>query len=463
MTNSPLKPSAPKSDPITAESLYPTLDALLKAAKIAGAETSDAVATHGRSLGIAVRDNALEDVDSSEGRDIGLRVMIGKRQACVSSSDLSNASIQALAERAVAMAKLAPENPYCGLPDTSLLSATGGAEALDVWDDTVMNPALLKSRAHELEAAALSIEGVGQAEGANASWTTSAFSYATSHGFRDGWRASRHGLSVSAIAEQNGAMERDYDHESTRYFNSLPDPAKIGRHAGERAIARLGSRQIPSATLPIIFDERVSGSLLASLLGAISGPAITRGVSFLKYDLGKEIFTPHIQILEDPLLPRGDASRPWDGEALNVKKRHIIENGVLKTWLLNMSSARQLDLPPTGHGTRGIGSPPGVSATNTWIAAGTKTPEQLMADIGEGFLISEMFGPSLNSNTGDYSVGVSGFKIENGMRAYPVSEVTIAGNLRKMFKTMIPASDLVMDGSTNAPSLLCEGLTLAGS
>ena len=453
----------PKSDPITAQALFPTLDALIKAAKDAGAESADAVATHGRSLGIAVRDNALEDIESTEGRDIGLRVIIGRRQACVSSSDLSSSSIKALAERAVAMAKLAPEDPYCGLPDASLLSAPGGADALDVWDDTEMNPVLLKSRAHELEAAALSIDGVAQAEGANASWSTSAFSYATSHGFRDGWRASRHGLSVSAIAERDGAMERDYDYENTRYFKSLPDPEKIGRHAGTRAVARLGGRQIPSAALPIIFDERVAGSLLSTLLGAISGPAITRGVSFLKDELGKAIFAPHVQILEDPLLPRGDGSRPWDGEALNVQKRHIVEDGVLRTWLLNMSSARQLGLPPTGHGTRGIGSPPGVSATNTWIAAGEKSPDQLMAEIGEGFLISEMFGPSLNSNTGDYSVGVSGFKIENGARAFPVSEVTIAGNLKNMYKNMVPASDLKIDGPTNAPSLLCEGLTLAGS
>ncbi len=453
----------PKSDPITAQALFPTLDALIKAAKDAGAESADAVATHGRSLGIAVRDNALEDIESTEGRDIGLRVIIGRRQACVSSSDLSSSSIKALAERAVAMAKLAPEDPYCGLPDASLLSAPGGADALDVWDDTEMNPVLLKSRAHELEAAALSIDGVAQAEGANASWSTSAFSYATSHGFRDGWRASRHGLSVSAIAERDGAMERDYDYENTRYFKSLPDPEKIGRHAGTRAVARLGGRQIPSAALPIIFDERVAGSLLSTLLGAISGPAITRGVSFLKDELGKAIFAPHVQILEDPLLPRGDGSRPWDGEALNVQKGHIVEDGVLRTWLLNMSSARQLGLPPTGHGTRGIGSPPGVSATNTWIAAGEKSPDQLMAEIGEGFLISEMFGPSLNSNTGDYSVGVSGFKIENGARAFPVSEVTIAGNLKNMYKNMVPANDLKIDSPTNAPSLLCEGLTLAGS
>ena len=451
------------SDPISADALTPTLEALLGAAKAAGADSADAVATHGRSIGIAVRDNALEDIDSSEGRDIGLRVMIGKRQACVSSSDLSADSIRALAERAVAMARLAPEDPYCGLPGPELLSETGGAAALDVWDNSEIDPAALKARAHELEAAALSVDGVAQAEGANASWTTSAFAFATSDGFRDGWRASRHGMSVSAIASQDGAMERDYDFDSARYLNSLPDPASIGRRAGERAVARLGSRQIPSASLPIIFDERVSGSLIAGLLGAISGPSITRGVSFLKDQLNEIVFAPYIQIIDDPFLVRGDGSRPWDGEGLRVRKQHIVENGVLKTWLLNMSSARQLGVAPTGHATRGIGSPPGVSATNTWLAPGDKSPEKLMAEIGEGFLISEMFGPSLNSNTGDYSVGVSGYKIENGQRGFPVSEVTIAGNLREMFKTMIPANDLKMDSSTNAPSILCEGLTLAGS
>jgi len=453
----------PSSAPITADALFPTLEALLKAAKDAGAEAADAVATHGRSLGIAVRDNALEDIDSSESRDIGLRVIIGQRQACVSSSDLSSDSIRTLAERAVAMAKLAPNDPHCGLPDPDQLSETRGAAVLDVWDETTLDPAKLKTRAHELEAAALSVEGVAQAEGANASWTTSAFSYATSDGFKDGWRASRHGLSVSAIATKNGAMERDYDHESTRYFNNLPDPVQIGQAAGQRATARLGSRQIPSAALPIIFDERISGSLVAALLGAISGPSITRGVSFLKDHLNQAVFAPNIQIIDDPLLPRGDGSRPWDGEGLPVKKQYLVQDGILKTWLLNMSSARQLNLASTGHATRGLGTPPGVSATNTWLAPGVKSPEALMAEIGEGFLISEMFGPSLNSNTGDYSVGVSGFKIENGQRAFPVSEVTIAGNLRDMFKKMIPANDLKMDSATNAPSLLCEGLTLAGS
>ena len=451
------------NDPITADALYPTLKALLREAVAAGAESADAMMTHGRSVGIAVRENALEDVESSEGRDIGLRVMIGRRQAVVSSSDLSSDSLTALAQRAVAMAKLAPEDPYCGLADADRLAKPGGGAALDVYDDTQMTPAQLKSRAHELEAAALSIDGVSQAEGANASWSTSAMAFATSHGFLDGWRASRHGLSVSAIAERDGAMERDYDYESTRYFDQLPDPASIGHIAGNRAVARLGSRQIESAALPVIFDERVAGSLVASLLGAISGPSITRGVSFLKDRLNTAVFGPDIQIIDDPHILRGDSSRPWDGEGLANSKQSIVENGLLKTWLLNCASARQLDLAPTAHANRGLGGPPGVSATNTWLMPGTLTPEQLAAEMGEGFLISEMFGPSLNSNTGDYSVGVSGFKIENGERAFPVSEVTIAGNLLEVYRTLIPANDLKMDSSTCSPSLLVEGLTLAGA
>ena len=451
------------SDPISFEALYPSLKTLLKAAKDAGADSADTIATHGRSLGISVRENALEDIDSSESRDIGLRVMVGKRQACVSSSDISDENLTRLAERAVAMAKLAPEDPWCGLADADQLSKSDHRDSLDVFDDTEMTPEALKNRAHQLEASALSVSGVAQAEGANASWTTSALAFATSHGFINGWRGSHHGLSVSAIAEKDGAMERDYDYESMRHFSELPDPSKIGQTAGERAIARIGSRQIPSAAMPIIFDERIAGAILSSLLGAISGKAITRGVSFLKDKLNTDIFGTHIQIFDDPLLSRGTASRPWDGEGLDVGKQILVENGKLKTWLLNCSTARQLDLVSTGHASRGIGSPPGVSSTNTWIAPGDLSADELAQKMGDGFLISEMFGPSLNSNTGDYSVGVSGFKIEKGERAFPVSEVTIAGNLLDVYKSMIPANDLKMDGSTNAPSLLVEGLTLAGA
>ena len=448
-------------DPISSKALEPTLEKLLQHAKRHGAETADAISTHGRSLGVVVRQGNLEDVDNSEGRDIGLRVMVGKRQACVSSSDLSDASLDRLAERAVAMAKLAPEDPYCGLADKSLLSTQD--HELDVYDSTEMSPQRLKKRALEVETAAIGVKGVQQAEGASASWSSSALYFMTSHGFSKGWRASRHALSVSAIAEQDGAMERDYDSHSTRWLEDLKSAQEIGTLAGERAIARLGSQQLASGAMPVMFDRRVSAALVNSLKGAITGPAIARGVSFLKDSMSAQIFSDNIQITDDPLRKRGQASRPWDGEGVAVKKQSLIKNGILQTWILNTASARQLKLTTTGHGNRGLGAPPGVGTTNTVMSGGVKTPEQLMADMNDGLLITEMFGPSLNSNTGDYSVGVAGFKIENGLRAYPVNEITIAGNLIEIYKTLIAANDLVFNRSTVAPSLLCEGITIAGS
>ena len=452
-----------QNDPITAEGLAPTLDSLLSFAKAAGAQSCDAVATHGQSLSVAVREGELEDVDNSEGRDVGLRVIVDGRQACVSSSDMSAASLQMLAERAVAMARLAPQDPYCGLPDPSQLAKDIEHSDLELFDATVRTPAELKERALELEAAALSVEGVSQAEGANANWASSAIYFMTSDGFQSGWKSSRHGLSVSAIAEQDGAMERDYDYDGTRWLSDLKSAEEIGLMAGQRVIARLGSQQIASAQLPVIFEERLAGSLLSALLGAINGNAIARGVSFLKDKMGEAVFGDHINIIDDPLIIRGQGSRPWDGEGLNVKKHTLVKNGVLQSWLLNTSAGKQLGLPSTAHATRGIGSPPGISATNTYLQAGEKNLDELCKDMNEGVLITEMFGPSLNSNTGDYSVGVAGIKIEKGERAFPISEITIAGNLKDAFKTIIPGNDLRMDGSTNAPSLLVEGLTVAGS
>jgi len=432
-----------QNESVSAASLVPTLESLLSFAKAAGAQSCDAVATHGRSLSVAVRGGELEDVDNSEGRDVGLRVIVDGRQACVSSSDMSATSLQMLAERAVAMAKLAPRDPYCGLPEPSKLATELDSASLELFDPTVCTPESLKMRALELEAATLSVKGVTQAEGANANWANSAIYFMTSDGFGSGWESSRHGLSVSAIAEQDGAMERDYDYDGTRWLSDLKSPEEIGRMAGQRVV--------------------LAGSLVSAFLGAINGNAIARGVSFLKDKMGEPIFGDHINIIDDPLIRRGQGSRPWDGEGLAVQKRKLISNGVLQSWLLNTSAGKQLGLPSTAHATRGIGSPPGIGATNTYLEAGETSLDALCREMGEGVLITEMFGPSLNSNTGDYSVGVAGVKIEKGERAFPVSEITIAGNLKEAFKTMIPGNDLRMDGSTNAPSLLVDGLTVAGA
>lgn len=449
-----------QNSPVNIKDLTPALDTLLSRAKHYGASQADAVATHGCSLSVSVRDGELEDVDNSEGRDVGLRVLIGQRQACVSSSDLSENSLDLLAERCVAMAKLAPIDPYCGLalPEDIVKNAPD----LDLFDSSLSSPQFLKDRAHALEGAVMGVKNVQQAEGASANWAQSAIYFKTSDGFSDGWLTSRHGLSVSAIAQKDGFMERDSDYDGTRWFDDLKTPQHIGQVAGERAVGRLGSKQLASAALPVMFDRRIAGGLIAALIGAVSGPSITRGLSFLKDDLSKTILPKGLNIIDDPHMLRGHGSRPWDGEGVGVKKRYIVENGVLKTWLLNTASAKQLGLKTTGHASRGIGSPPGVSATNSYLEAGSQSPEELMALMGNGLLVTEMFGPSLNSNTGDYSVGVAGFKIENGARAFPVSEITIAGNLRDMYKTMIPANDLIFDGAIVAPTVLTQGLTIAG-
>lgn len=447
--------------PLSETALAPVLNELLARAKFHGAETADAIATHGRSLSVTVRDHELEDVDNSEGKDIGLRVMIGQRQASVSSSDVSSLSIDKLAERAVAMARLAPEDPYCGLAPKELLQSK--KLDLQLFDDSQMTPAKLKARAHEVEAATETVKGVSRAEGSSASWSSSAIYFKTSHGFEGGWRSSRHGLSGVAIAELDGAMERDYAYEGARWLEDLPTPQSIGQEAGTRVAARMGAAQMKSGAMPIIFDRRVANSLIAAIFGAISGTSIARGTSFLKDKMGEQIFAPGINIIDDPHLIRGHGSRPWDGEGVVTQRHEIIKDGKLTTWLLNCGTAKQLGLKTTGHAMRGIGGPPGVSSTNSWLEAGNLSPEDLCLQMGNGLLISEMFGPSLNNNTGDYSVGVAGFEVKNGQRGAPVNEVTIAGNLLEVYKTLVPANNLKFDGSKCAPSVLVEGLTLAGS
>lgn len=446
--------------PLDPDALAPALKILLAKAKHYGADAADAIATHGRSLSIVVREAELEDVDNSEGRDVGLRVIIGGRQACVSSSDVSERSLDALAERAVAMARLAPEDPYCGLAPEELLQK----DPMDfqVFDPCMQSPEALKAKALEIEKAALSVKGVSQAESASASWSTSAVQFMTSAGFNGGWLSSRHDLAGMAIVSDDGNMERDMAYHGTRWLEDLKTPEEIGRKAGERAVARLRAAQLPSGEMPVLFDKRVAGGLIGSLLGAINGAAVARGISFLKDMMGEQIFAPGIDIIDDPHMLRGHGSRPWDGEGVRTQPLKLIDNGRLTTWLLNTPAAKQLGLETTGHASRGIGSPPSISSSNTYMAAGGLSPEDLMKKMEKGLLISEMFGPSFNQNTGDYSVGVAGFAIENGERAGAVSEVTIAGNLKDMFSTLIPANDLEFNGSVSAPSILIESLTLAG-
>jgi len=420
--------------------LVETLDSLLLKARAAGAETADGIVTYGRSVSVSVRGGELEDIDNSEGRDIGLRVMIGGRQACVSSSDVSERSLEQLAERAVDV----------------------NVDDYELYDDHILMPDTLKSRALDIEAAALAVDSVAQAMGASASFSQSDFTFGNSLGFRAGWASSRHGLSTAAIAEKDGAMERDYDYAAARHFADLPDPRKIGKTAGDRAAARLGAEKIASGAMTVFYDERKASSLLSAFLSAINGNAITRGVSYLKDKMDAAIFSADINIIDDPLIRRGLATRPCDGEGVSVHKSHLVKDGVLQQWLLNTSAAKQLGLISTGHASRNISHPPGIGPSNSYIEAGTATPAALFAEAGSGLLVTDMFGPNVNANTGDYSVGVSGFLIEKGHISKPVSEITIAGNLLDMFKTLTAANDLKFDSSINAPTLRVEGMMVAG-
>jgi PmbA protein len=451
----------PATSDLSPDQLTPALKELLRLAKNHGADQAEAVGAYGRSLSIGVRGGALEDIDNSEGKDIGLRVFVGQRQACVSSSDLSSISLDKLAERCVAMAKLAPADAYCGLADTDKL-ATSKPE-LDIYDPLDLDADTLLARAQDLETAALSVKGVSQAEGANAYCVKGATYLMTSDGFSNGWQSSSHGLSVAAFASEGDDMERDYDYKSTRWFEDLTTPESIGVKAGNRAVARLGAKQMASGNMPVLFERRVANSLLSSFTSAISGSAIARGVSFLKDSMDAQVFHKDINITDDPHLIRAGGSRPWDGEGVAGSRLNLIENGVLKSWLLHSAAARQLGLSTTGHASRGMSSPPGISCSNVWMDAGEKSPDTLMKDIGEGLFITEMFGPSLNPNTGDYSVGIAGFAIENGARTHPVSEVTIAGNLLNMFKTITAADDLIMSDPVATPSLLVENMVIAGA
>jgi len=434
--------------------------ALSRAAIAAGAEAHDVLAVQSATTGIGVRGGELEAVDSSSGTDVGLRVFLGQKQAIVSGSDVSDASLDQLAERAVAMAKNAPEDPYACLAKEADLS--GQSRDLDLCDAMELNADELKARAQEVESAALSVEGVMQAEGASASQTRSSFSLITSDGFEGGWESSRHTIGVSAFAETGGQMERDYDHHGQRFLEDLPSPESVGRTAGERTVKRLGAQKMRSGTLPVIFDRRVADNVLGAFLSAIAGTNIARGNSFLKTHMGERLFPEGFTITDDPLRKRGLGSRPFDAEGVACEPLNLIEDGVLQHWLLNTASAKKLGLTTTARAQRSVGSPPGVAPTNSWIAAGAANPEVLIADVKDGLLVSEMFGPSLNLNTGDYSVGVAGFAISSGAVSHPVSEVTIAGNLLEMFSGLRAANDLIFDGSVVSPTLRVPEMTVAG-
>jgi len=432
---------------------------LVAAAGRAGADAADALAVRSVSLAVEVREGAVEESERSEGDDVGLRAFVGRRQAVVSTNDV-NANVAELAERAVAMAKAAPEDPFAGLADPARLARD--VPDLDLLDPDLPTVALLEERAQRAERAGLAVKGVTKSGGASASAGIGGMVLVTSHGFRGAYLSSGQSVSMTAIAGEGTAMERDYDYSSTLHGADLDPPEKVGRTAGERTVERLNPRKVKSKRVPVVFDRRIAGSLVSHLASAINGAAVARKTSFLKDRLGQRLFRPGIQVLDDPLRRRGLRSRPFDAEGVATRRLAVVEDGVLASWILDSATARELGFASTGHAQRGVSSTPAPGPSNLDLAAGSDTPEALMADIAEGFYVTDLIGVGVNQVTGDYSRGASGFWIENGKRSYPVSEVTIAGNLIEMFQTLLPANDLEFRFGTNAPSVRVEGLTVAG-
>lgn len=437
------------------------LDRLLAKAAAAGADAADAVLFESASLEASYRLGKLENVERSESRDVGLRIMIGQKQALVSTTDAGNEALDEVVERCLAMARAAPEDPYCGLADRSLLETAPGD--LDLYDRTEPDLDLLTARAAEAEDAARGVTGVTNSEGGGAGWGTATVALATSDGFRGAYSSSRHSVMASVIAGQGTAMERDYDHHSTRHLSDLDSAQKIGVTAGEKAVNRLNPRKMASCETPIIFDPRVAGSLLGHLIGAISGPAVARGTSFLKDAMGTKIFADGIKVIDDPHRARGLRSKPFDGEGVANPETAIIDGGTLRTWILDSASARQLGLRSTGHGSRGTGGPPSPSATNCYMAPGTVSRTDLIGAVENGFYVTELIGFGVNAITGDYSRGAAGFWIENGELCFPVSELTIAGNLKDMYAHLTPADNLEFRYGVNAPTLRIDSMTVAGT
>ncbi|MBO9581832.1 MAG: TldD/PmbA family protein [Sphingobium sp.] len=434
---------------------------LVDAARKAGADAADAIYGCDASAGVTVRLGQLEDVERSESEHIGLRVFVGRRSATVSSSDLSPRTLSTLVERVLAMASEAPEDAYAGLaPEDRLMRRK--LPGLDIDDGQEADMAALRERALAVEDSARAVQGVTNSEGGGAGHGRAQVALVTSHGFAGAYGGSSHSLWASVLAGEGANMQRDHASHSARHLKDLESADSIGMRAGTRAVSRLHPRRVPSGAMPIIFDPRVGGSLIGHVLGAMTGPAVTRKASFLLGKKGERILPAGINIVDDPLRVRGLRSRPFDGEGLPTARLNLIDDGILTDWLLDSASARQLGERPTGHATRGGGSP-GAGATNVHLeSASEMTARELSAGIKQGIYVTELIGHGVNGVTGDYSRGASGFLIENGAIGDAVSEVTIAGNLKDMMLNLVAANDLEFRYVVNVPTLRIDGMTVAG-
>ena len=437
------------------------IERALSAAKLAGADGADVSFIKGGGLDVQVRLGKVESAERAEDYQMGMRVFVGQKSATISSCQLDDENITELAGRAVAMAKHAPEDPYARL-------ATAEEQAksfpdIELFDDTSFSTEKLTEIALACEEAALSQAGISNSDGASASSGSSEVLIGTSTGFNASYKRSSFGFSAVVLAEQDGQMERDYDYSSAVFAEDLKQPEAVGRSAATRTLARLGGRKPQTGTFPVIYDKRVSRSLAGHVASAINGAAIARGTSFLKEKMGQQIASSSINLLDNPLLPRGMGSRLFDGETLPVQKRYLVQEGSLQGWLLDLATAAQLGLNPTGNASRSLSGPPSPSVSNFIMEQGRTTLDEMIADIEQGFYITELMGSSVSLTTGDYSRGASGFWIENGKITWPATEATIAGNLKDIFNDMMPADDLELTQSIAAPSVFVKQMMVAGS
>lgn len=437
------------------------LEDLIAMAKKQGADAADALIANALSLSHAQRMGQIERLERSESQDLGLRVIIGRKQAVVSGNDWKKDSLAELVERAVAMARAVPDDPYCGLAGPDELFS-GPIPDLDLFDPEEPSPETLIERAKAAEGAALALEGITNSEGAEASWGYWDVTLAASNGFSGSYRNSRSSLSVSVLAGSGTEMESDYDYSVSVYGSDLKPAEELGRAAGERALAKLRPKKGKTGKVPVIFAPRISGSLVGHLAGAVNGSSIARGMSFLKNSMGKQIMAKGLTVVDDPHRIRGLGSKPFDAEGVANYEKNIVDDGVLTTWLLDLATARQLGLKTTGNASRGASSPPRPAGTNLYMKAGKVSPSDLIADIESGFYVTGLMGMGVNGVTGDYSRGASGFWIEKGKITFPVTEMTIAGNLKEMLMAMTPANDLEFRYGTDAPTVRIDSLTVAG-
>jgi PmbA protein len=447
---------------LTVEQARDAAQALVERATAAGADAADAVYVGDRSSSVTVRLGELEQVNRSEGEEIGLRLFLGRKSATVASSDLSNEALAALVERAMAMAAEAPEDEYAGLAPDDLLHR-GKVPTLDADDGQDPDPAILRARALAAEQAAQAVPGVTNSSGGSASASASTLALATSAGFAGAFRATGYSCSAGVIAGEGAGMQRDHAWHSARHLEDLDAAEKIGQLAGERAVARLNSARPRPGRMPVLFDPRVASTLLGHFAGAISGSAVARKSSFLQSRLGSPVFAPGVTIVDDPLRRRGLRSRPFDGEGVRVARIELVSDGVLNSWIAESASARQLGIQPTGHAARGAGGAPGASPSNLYLAAGPRTRDQLLAAFPEALLVTELIGQGVNSVTGDYSRGAAGFMVRGGAIAEPVAEITIASNLIDMFATLEPGADLEFRRGVDAPTVLVPEMTVGAA